>query len=76
MNQTYKNLEILITDDCSKDNTYEILKKLAYEDSRIKLFKNENIDEHLTVFNEIKRTSNFWKINKKYRKSILLCHDY
>ena len=41
MNQTYKNLEILITDDCSTDRTFEILKKLEEEDSRIKLFRND-----------------------------------
>lgn len=41
MNQTYKNLEIIITDDCSTDRSFEILEKLAEEDSRIKLFKNE-----------------------------------
>lgn len=41
MNQTYKNLEIIITDDCSSDNTFAILEKLAAEDSRIKLYKNE-----------------------------------
>lgn len=42
MNQTYKNLEIIITDDCSTDGTYYILQKLAEEDSRIKLYKNTN----------------------------------
>lgn len=41
MNQTYKNLEIIVTDDCSTDNTFSILEKLAAEDSRIKLYKNE-----------------------------------
>lgn len=41
MKQTYKNLEILLIDDCSKDNTYLILQKLATEDERIKLEKNE-----------------------------------
>lgn len=41
MSQTYKNLEIILTDDCSTDNTFSILEKLAVEDSRIKLFKNE-----------------------------------
>lgn len=35
MNQTYENWEWLITDDLSKDNTVEILKK--YNDPRIKL---------------------------------------
>lgn len=41
MTQTYKNLEIIITDDCSKDSSYSILERLAAEDSRIKLFRNE-----------------------------------
>lgn len=41
INQTYKNLEIIVTDDCSTDGTFAILKKFATEDSRIKLYKNE-----------------------------------
>ena len=41
MSQTYRNLEIIITDDCSTDGTFEILQKLVKEDSRIKLYKNE-----------------------------------
>ena len=41
MSQTYKNLEIIITDDCSTDNTFTILQRLVAEDSRIKLYKNE-----------------------------------
>lgn len=41
MNQFYKNLEIIVTDDCSTDDTLEILQNLAKEDSRIKLYKNE-----------------------------------
>lgn len=41
MNQTYKNLEIILTDDCSTDGTFAILEKFAVEDSRIKLYKNE-----------------------------------
>lgn len=39
--QTYKNLEIIIFDDCSTDGTYEIVKRLAKQDSRIKLYRNE-----------------------------------
>lgn len=41
MSQTYKSLEIIVTDDCSTDGTFAILEKLAVEDSRIKLYKNE-----------------------------------
>ena len=29
INQTYKNLEILLIDDCSTDNSYNILKEYA-----------------------------------------------
>jgi glycosyltransferase involved in cell wall biosynthesis len=39
--QTYKNLEILIIDDCSTDNSYTILKQLTEKDNRIILMKNE-----------------------------------
>lgn len=41
MNQSYKNLEIIVTDDCSSDNTLMILETLAAEDSRIKVIKNK-----------------------------------
>lgn len=39
-NQTYTNWELLIVDDCSTDNSDEIVKPFL-EDSRIKYFKNE-----------------------------------
>ena len=41
INQTYKNWELVIVDDCSKDNTQEIVEKLKLKDSRIKYFKFE-----------------------------------
>lgn len=36
--QTYENWELLITDDCSTDNTVNIIRELMESDSRIKLF--------------------------------------
>ena len=39
--QTYNNWEWILVDDCSTDNSYEILKKYAEIEPRIKLFKNE-----------------------------------
>ena len=39
LNQTYQNFEIIIIDDCSTDNTLEIVKQM--KDKRIKYFKNE-----------------------------------
>lgn len=38
INQTYKNIELLITDDGSDDNTIEIVKAFQKSDSRIRLF--------------------------------------
>ena len=37
--QSYKNWELLITDDCSSDNTVEIVNSYILNDSRIKLFR-------------------------------------
>ena len=37
--QTYTNWELLITDDCSKDNTCNIIERYAQADPRIKLFR-------------------------------------
>lgn len=41
LNQTYENWELIMYEDCSSDNTYELAKKLAEKDGRIKVFKNE-----------------------------------
>ena len=41
LNQTYKNLEILISDDGSIDSTIEICKKFQLKDERILLFSNK-----------------------------------
>ena len=39
LNQTYTNWELIIVDDCSTDNTAEIVS--SFNDSRIRYFKNE-----------------------------------
>lgn len=37
LNQTYANLELLITDDCSSDDTHSILEQFAKQDKRVKV---------------------------------------
>lgn len=41
INQTYKNWELIIIDDCSTDNTPTIAKKYAEKDNRIRYYRNE-----------------------------------
>lgn len=41
LNQTYKNWEMIIVNDCSKDNGPSIVQEYQKKDKRIKLFNNE-----------------------------------
>lgn len=44
LNQTYQNIQLIISDDCSKDNTRKILKEYEEKDSRVKVYyQDENI---------------------------------
>ena len=53
LNQTYDNYEIILVNDCSSDNSIELIKK--YEDKRIKLINNkENSGAAISRNNGIK----------------------
>lgn len=52
LNQTLKNIEVIVVDDCSTDSTNSIVAEYAKKDERVKLFKNE---ENLKV----SKTRNF-----------------
>ena len=41
LNQSYKNIRLIISDDCSKDKTQEILKEYEKKDNRIELHIQE-----------------------------------
>ena len=40
LSQSYKNIELLVIDDCSTDKTYEIINEI--KDSRVKIFRNKD----------------------------------
>lgn len=41
LNQTYKELELIIVDDCSTDNSVSVVERLSCEDARVRLIKSE-----------------------------------
>ena len=40
LNQTFKDFELILIDDCSKDSSYDVCLKYAKQDNRIFLIKN------------------------------------
>ena len=82
LNQTYSNFRLLISDDCSKDSTRQILEEYAKKDNRIINYFQENNLGYVKNFeflltkveNEIYMLSDqddFWlpeKIEKTYNK--------
>lgn len=61
LNQTYPNTEVIIIDDCSTDNSYEICKQAAETDSKIRLYRNsENIGHLRTRYIGIQKSKSNW----------------
>lgn len=59
--QTYQNWELLIQDDCSKDNTLEVVKPFMETDKRIKYECNpENSGAAITRNNALRRAKGRW----------------
>ena len=42
LNQTYKNIEIIVVNDGSTDQSLDILNKYSFKDNRIKLYSQKN----------------------------------
>jgi glycosyltransferase involved in cell wall biosynthesis len=41
LQQTFKDFELIIVDDCSSDDSWEVIRSIANRDSRIRAFKHE-----------------------------------
>lgn len=41
LSQQWRRLELIIVDDCSSDGTWQVMKNLALQDSRVKIFRNK-----------------------------------
>ncbi len=41
LNQSYKELELLIIDDCSTDKSYQMSMNISEQDNRVRVFKNQ-----------------------------------
>ncbi|WP_051197347.1 glycosyltransferase [Butyrivibrio sp. XBB1001] len=76
LNQTYINWELIIVNDCSTDNTGEIIEKYKEKDSRIRVIKNEHnmkLPASLNIgFAEAKGEYFTWTSHdNRYRKNAL-----
>ena len=56
LNQTYSNIEIVVRDDGSKDNTVNIIKEYQKKYNNIKLYEGENIGFIKSFFELLKLT--------------------
>ena len=52
LNQSYKNIELIICDNASTDDTVDIAQKYALKDNRIRLIKNET---NIGIFNNFSK---------------------
>ena len=82
LNQTFKDFNLIICDDCSKDSTWKILQEYEKKDSRVKIIKNEknlgynkNFEKLLSYVQSeyfmLSDQDDFWmenKVEESYRK--------
>lgn len=80
INQTYKNWELILVDDCTPDNSAEVIKKYIKKDKRIRYFKldknsgaaiarNKGLKESLGRFIAYLDADDLWK-NDKLEKQV------
>ena len=52
LNQTYNNLELILVDDCSRDNSLRIISEYASKDSRVKIIESRRNRGTAVAFNK------------------------
>jgi glycosyltransferase involved in cell wall biosynthesis len=57
LGQTYKNLEILVLDDCSTDQTFQVLQEKYENEARVQILKNEENQGISRTQNELRQKS-------------------
>ena len=61
LSQTWQDWELLIIDDCSKDNTYALMQKIAKKDKRIRILQNpQNSGAAATRNNGVRQAAGEW----------------
>lgn len=61
LNQTWRNLELLIVDDCSSDATWSELRAIASADSRVKILRNNiNVGPYVSKNRALDMASGFY----------------
>jgi glycosyltransferase involved in cell wall biosynthesis len=82
INQTYSNIEVIIVDDCSTDETYALVTAYEQHDARIKCYLNDhnlgfnkNFEKALSLttgqFIAISDQDDIWELNK-----LQVLHDH
>ena len=66
LNQTYENIELIIIDDASRDNTKEIIEDYAKKDNRVKpIYLKENVGTYVAKTIGLKHSHG----------EFIICHD-
>ncbi|UVV57355.1 glycosyltransferase family 2 protein [Bacteroides fragilis] len=53
ISQTYKNIEVLVCDDCSTDQTLDVLRRMSTLDTRIKVYHNSTNKGKVLTINKL-----------------------
>ena len=74
LKQDYKNIEFLIVDDCSKDSSLSIMKRLREDDKRIKIIENKKNIGLTKSLNKLLKISNGKYIARQDSDDVSLPH--